>query len=335
MVTQPTDFVRIVFSLVPLKLTGRVAKGTQLFLVACWLACLLTASLVHLGDRSVWTVVCAAARRVLQIATCSQLHHNVLTPGQPVVALTFYGQAAGRADTRISMLDSLRALCCLLPHSSPQPVCCLPHRSPQPVCCLLPHSSPQPVCCLLPHISPQPVCCLLPHSSPQPVCCLLPHISPQPVCCLLPHISPQPVCCLLLHSSSQPVCCLLPHSSPHPVCCHLPHSSSQPVCCLLPHSSSQPVCCLLPHSSSQPRQSVVFYHTAPHSQSVVFYHTAPHSQSVVFYQLAMWLLFLLSMFSVAADIALSLCDWKDTVTVNKCSCGFSNTAHSTQHIVSV
>ena len=59
--------------------------------------------LVHLGDGSTQTIVCAVTlRQKLQIKLAISPSHSILTPGRPVPALTLYRQAPGRVATGVT-----------------------------------------------------------------------------------------------------------------------------------------------------------------------------------------------------------------------------------------
>ena len=71
----------------------------------CWL---LATMLVYPRDGSAQTTVLTATlRQKLHIQLSISPGHSILTPGQPVPALTLYRQAPGRVATGVSILKSL------------------------------------------------------------------------------------------------------------------------------------------------------------------------------------------------------------------------------------
>ena len=74
----------------------------------CWLLNVPATCGVYLRDRSAQTILHAATlRQKLQIQLSISPSHNILTLGQPVLALTLHRQAHGRVATGVPIFKSL------------------------------------------------------------------------------------------------------------------------------------------------------------------------------------------------------------------------------------
>ena len=62
--------------------------------------------LVYLRDTSARAVVLAATLRMLQVTLSISSSDSILTPGQPVPALTLHRQAPGRAAIGVAIVKS-------------------------------------------------------------------------------------------------------------------------------------------------------------------------------------------------------------------------------------